>query len=53
MLERKVINVDATTKRRIHGFSASQISPETQATLQNVNSLDPSKLSSPTESEYY
>jgi hypothetical protein len=51
MVERKGTNVKAAAKRQIHILSASGISPETQPNFQNVNSLDSSKVSLPTESE--
>ena len=53
MVGRKATNVEAAAKRRIHFFSASRTCPEKQPELQNVNSLDPSKASLPTESKYH
>ncbi len=51
MIGTKGTNVEAAAKQRIHMSSTSRISLETQPNLHNVNSLDSSKLSSPTESE--
>jgi hypothetical protein len=53
MVGRKGTNVEAAAKRRIQIFSASRTCPETQPELQNVNSLDSSKVSLPTESKYH
>lgn len=53
MLETKGTNVEAADKQRIHNISASQILRETQPNLQNVKSLDPSKVSPPTGSKYH
>ncbi len=53
MVGRKATNVEAAAKRQIHISSALRTSPETQPELQNVNSLDSSKVSLPTESKYH
>jgi hypothetical protein len=53
MIGRKRTNVEAVAKRRFFIFSASRTCPETQPELQNVDSSDPPKVSSPLESKYH